>query len=119
MEASPYSVYAEHCRQGRLAYQVTPAGTPVFHPRVVAPRSGETDLEWRVSAGTGSVHSTTVVRRRGEEPYNVALVDLDEGFRMMSRVEDLAPEEVAIGLRVRVRFSGEVDPPLPVFVPDA
>jgi uncharacterized OB-fold protein len=114
---SPHAIFSEHCRRGELAYQVTSAGEPVFYPRLVAPRSGETDLAWRISAGLGTVHATTVVRRRGEEPLNVALVDLDEGFRMMSRVETVAPEDVRIGLRVRVSFDDAQDPPLPVFVP--
>jgi len=51
----------------------------------------------------GVVHATTVVRPRGEEPYNVCLVDLDDGVRMMGRVEGLAPQDVTIGLRVQGR----------------
>jgi uncharacterized OB-fold protein len=113
---SPLEIYSDHCRRGELAYQVTSAGEPVFYPRLVAPGTGETALEWRVSAGVGTVHATTVVRRRGEEPLNVVLVDLDEGFRMMSRVEGLAPEDVTIGLRVTARFT-EDDPPVAFFVP--
>ena len=50
------------------------------------------------------MYATTVVRRRDAEPRSLVLVDLDEGFRMMSRVEGIAPEEVAIGARVQVRF---------------
>ena len=37
------------------------------------------------------------------KPFNVALIDCDEGFRLMSRVEDIAPEQVRIGQRVRFR----------------
>jgi uncharacterized OB-fold protein len=51
----------------------------------------------------GVVHATTVVHRRGEEPYNLCLVDLDEGGRVMGRVEGLAPQDVTIGLRVESR----------------
>jgi uncharacterized OB-fold protein len=51
----------------------------------------------------GVVYATTVVRPRGEEPYNVCLVDLDDGGRVMGRVEGLAPEDVTIGLRVHGR----------------
>ena len=51
----------------------------------------------------GVVYATTVVHRRGEEPYNVCLVDLDEGDRVMGRVEGLAPQDVTIGLRVQSR----------------
>jgi uncharacterized OB-fold protein len=55
------------------------------------------------SAPTGVVYATTVVHRRGEDPYNVCLVDLDEGVRVMGRVEGLEPTAVTIGLRVQAR----------------
>ena len=111
-QPSPAAVFAEHCRRGELAYQVAPDGSAVFPPRLAQPGTGAA-LRWRVSAGRGEVHATTVVRRRGEPAANLALVALDEGFRMMTRVDGLAPEDVRIGLRVELRFDGE----LPVFVP--
>lgn len=117
---SPLARYQAHLRQGQLAYQFSPAaGRAVFFPRLVCPFSGSTELLWRISQGEGSVHATTVVFPREGAPYNVALIDLDEGFRMMSRVEGLAPEAVAIGLRVRVTFQEAANQPapLPVFVP--
>ena len=95
------------------------AGGAVFYPRVIAPKTGKADLEWRISKGLGTVHATTVVHPQQGEPYNVALIDVDEGFRMMSRVEDIAPEQVRIGQRVRFRVhrSGGDEPPQPVFSP--
>jgi uncharacterized OB-fold protein len=51
----------------------------------------------------GVIYATTVVHRPDEDPYNVCLVDLDEGRRVMGRVEGLAPHDVTIGLRVRAR----------------
>jgi uncharacterized OB-fold protein len=51
----------------------------------------------------GVVYATTVVHRRGEEPYNVCLVDLDDGVRVMGRVEGIAPQDVTIGQRVQAR----------------
>jgi hypothetical protein len=114
--ASPLSTFEAHCREGRLAYQITRDGHAVFPPRVCAPGTG-TPLDWRISAGLGTVYSTTVVHPREGAPYNVALVDLDEGFRMMSRVDGVAPEAVAIGLRVKVRMA-DIDHALrPVFTP--
>jgi hypothetical protein len=110
LERSPADVYAEHCRRHELAYQVDAEGRPVFRPRV-----GYDD--WRVSAGLGTVYSTSVVRPRKAEPYGVVLIDLDEGFRMMSRVIGMPPEDVTIGLRVRVAWEEreDDDAPLPVF----
>jgi uncharacterized protein len=60
-----------------------------------------------------------VVHAQQGETYNVALVDVDEGFRMMSRVEDIAPTAVHIGMRVkfRVHRPGGEEPPMPVFAP--
>jgi uncharacterized OB-fold protein len=88
----------------------------VFFPRLVAPRSGATDLQWHVSAGLGTVYSATTIHPKGEPDYNVSLIDMDEGFRLMSRVEGVDVASVTIGMRVRVRISQEADgPPLPVF----
>jgi uncharacterized OB-fold protein len=59
------------------------------------------------SAGRGAVYSTTVVHRPGEEPYNVCLVDLDEGVRVMGRVDGVAPADVTIGLRVQANIGDD------------
>ena len=66
------------------------------------------------SAGAGVVYATTVVHRPGEDPYNVCLVDLDEGVRAMGRVEGLSAQDVTIGLRVQAR-TGEDG--VPVYAP--
>jgi uncharacterized OB-fold protein len=119
-QQSPYGTFLEHCKKGELAYQVcTDDGKAVFYPRVAAPGSGSTNLEWRVSKGLGTVYATTVVYYKDEKPLNVALIDLDEGFRMMSRVEEIDPLEVKIGMRVKVRIhqGDEKQPPYPVFTP--
>lgn len=118
--ASPLATYLEHLRRGELGYQFSPSsGQAVFYPRVIAPRTGADDLEWRVSQGLGTVHATTVVHPQAGTPYNVCLVDVDEGFRMMTRVEDIPPTEVCIGLRVRFRVHtpGGDEDPYPVFAP--
>jgi uncharacterized protein len=117
---SPLATYLAYLERGELAYQFSPsAGGAVFYPRVIAPKTGKADLEWRISKGLGSVHATTVVHPQKGEPYNVALIDIDEGFRMMSRVEDIPPAHVHIGMRVKFRaHKAEGDePPYPVFTP--
>jgi hypothetical protein len=118
VERSPLAIFQDHCRRGELAYQVDAAGNAVFYPRLVAPGSGGA-LEWRVSAGLGTVHATTTLHPRNAEPYDVSLIDLDEGFRMMSRVEGIAPHAVRIGMRVAVHMTPGSDeqPPYPVFRP--
>lgn len=119
-ERSPLGVYLEHCKKGELAYQVcTDDGRAIFFPRAVAPDTGSANLEWRVSKGLGTVYSTTAVHYKGEAPLNVALIDLDEGFRMMSRVEGIDAMQVKIGMRVKVKMhpGDEKQPPYPVFTP--
>jgi hypothetical protein len=120
MTESPLAAYLAGLERGQLVYQWSPeAKRAVFYPRVVCPFSGSNRLEWRVSSGLGTVYATTVTHPREGAPYNVALIDCDEGFRLMSRVEDVAPEAVQIGMRVRFRVHrpGGDEPPYPVFVP--
>ena len=117
---SPHATYVAHLERGELAYQWSPeAGRAVFYPRLVCPFSGSTRLEWRIAAGLGTVHSFTTVTPVEGAPFNVALIDLDEGFRLMSRVEDTATEDVTIGQRVRFRVhrAGGDAEPVPVFFP--
>jgi uncharacterized OB-fold protein len=120
MAESPLATYIAHLKRGELGYQYSPsAGRAVFFPRVIAPGTGAADLEWRKSSGLGTVHATTVVHPQQGETYNVCLVDVDEGFRMMSRVEDIDPIRVKIGMRVKFRVhtpAGDEDP-YPVFTP--
>lgn len=117
-ETSPLAVFREYCEKGDLAYQVTDDGTAVFYPRLVAPKTGGA-LEWKVSKGLGTVYATTTLHPRNGEPYDVSMVDLDEGFRMMSRIENVDPSEVKIGMRVKVRMIPGTDdqPVYPVFDP--
>ena len=125
MEASPLAVYQSYLDKGELAYQWSPnAGRAVFYPRLVCPYSGSTDLEWRVASGLGTVYATTVTHPQQGEPYNVALIDCDEGFRLMSRVEGIDAMQVRIGMRVRFRVhkppkskDGGDEPAYPVFIP--
>src|SRR4249919_3660257 len=117
---APLKNYLDHLARGELAYQYSPAaGRAVFFPRVLCPFTGSDRLEWRISKGLGTVHATTVVHPAEGAPYNVALVDCDEGFRLMSRVEDIDPMKVKIGQRVRFRVHrpGGEEPPCPVFAP--
>jgi len=120
MEASPLAIYQSHLDKGELAYQWSPeARRAVFYPRLFCPFTGSTLLEWRISKGLGTVYATTVTHPQQDEPYNVALIDCDEGFRLMSRVEDIDPMQVRIGMRVRFRVHkpGGDEPAYPVFVP--
>ena len=118
--SGPDAVFQAALADGRIEIQkCNDCARHVFFPRVLCPHCGGGALEWVEASGDGVVYSTTVVRRRPESggDHNVALIDLAEGVRMMSRVEGLAPDAVEIGLPVRA-FVGEIDGrPGVLFVP--
>lgn len=117
---SPLGVYVEHLNKGELAYQFSKDDNKAFfYPRAIAPESGSENIEWRVSKGLGTVYTTTVVYYKGEQPLNVAMIDMDEGYRLMSRVEGIDAEQVKIGMRVRFKAHPGDDKalPYPVFTP--
>lgn len=73
-----------------------------FFPRVLCPLCHGTAISWHLASGKGRVHTTTVVRRKPEHggDYNVCMVELEEGVRMMGRVEGIAPSDVVIDMHV-------------------
>lgn len=96
-----------------------------FYPRAACPHCGSAQIAWQVVRGKGEVYSFTVVHRapsKGFEslvPYTVAVVALDEGPHLMTRLTQVAPDAVRIGLRVRVAFEKQDDETtLPVFHPE-
>jgi uncharacterized protein len=96
-----------------------------FYPRASCPHCGSANLDWRKVSGKGVVYSFTVVHRapsKGFEelvPYAVAVVALDEGPHLMTRLIDVPPQAVRIGLRVTVAFEKQDDETtLPVFRPE-
>lgn len=94
------------------------SGRCFFYPRIAEPGTGSTDLEWVEASGRGTVYSTTVVRQKPPTPnYNVAIIELAEGPRLMSRIDGLAPESVCIGLAVHAVIKRENDKPILVFEP--
>jgi uncharacterized OB-fold protein len=94
------------------------SGRHTFYPRVAEPLTGDTNLEWVPASGNGVVYSTSVMRERPpKQDYNVALIDLEEGPRMMSRVEGIAPEAVKIGMKVKAKVIKEDGRSLVVFNP--
>lgn len=88
-----------------------------FYPRLCCPYCHSERLAWRQPSGLATVYATTTVRRPVGGDYNVCLVDLDEGPRLMSTVVDIAPGEVRIGQRVRARVQRDAEGALLVFSP--
>jgi uncharacterized OB-fold protein len=98
--------FFEAASRGELRYQRCPdCGHAQFYPRAVCTACGTTP-EWATASGRGRVHTFTVVRQnfakpfRDELPYVVAMVELEEGVRMMTNITDCPAEDVHIGLAV-------------------
>lgn len=101
--------------EGRLLYQhCGDCNRAQFYPRSHCAACHGSDLEWRTSKGEGAIVSFTEVLRaptpafKDMVPYIIALVDLDEGFRMMVNIVEGHREKLAIGARTRTVFR-EVD----------
>ena len=107
MPSGPEEIFFDYLRQGKFMLQRSRrSGEFVFYPRVLTREADADDLEWVEAQGAGEIYSTTVVRRKPEHGgnYNIAIVQLAEGPRMMSRVLGIDPAEVRIGMKVSARI---------------
>lgn len=125
-EPSPYgAAFWAAAREGRLVLQHCPRCDRLQHfPRPWCTACLNDRLEFVPASGAGTVYSFTVVRRNPNPafaarlPYVLALIDLDEGVRVMSNVVGCPPESVRVGQRVRVDFEAVGDTyAVPVFRP--
>ncbi len=115
----PEAIFRAHLAEGRFMIQRSAStGAHVFYPRLVAPGTGEADLEWVEASGEGTVYATTVNRRRPEKggDFNVALIDLAEGPRMNASV-DAPNEDLEVGMALKVAFDTVDDVAVPIFRP--
>jgi uncharacterized OB-fold protein len=97
------------CQSGELRYQRCEAcGLSNFPPTERCRHCLSAELVWKQSRGFGEIYSWTVVRRpvtaEFEPPYAPAIITLDEGYQMLTNVVRVAPDELAIGMRVHVQF---------------
>ncbi|MEB3980731.1 Zn-ribbon domain-containing OB-fold protein [Mycobacterium sp. 663a-19] len=108
--SSPVSApFWQGCRSGELRYQRCEAcGAPNFPPSEHCRQCLSHELRWERSSGVGEIYSWTVVHRpvtaEFQPPYAPAIVTLDEGYQMLTNIVGVAPEDLAIGMRVRVQF---------------
>jgi uncharacterized OB-fold protein len=115
--------YWEGLAQGELRIQRCKSCTkPVFYPRAICPHCHSDQLEWTVASGKGTIYTYTVAHQAlgpfaADVPFVVALIELEEGVRMMSRIIDAPREHVTIGAAVQVTFvgTGSEDLTLPYF----
>ena len=111
--------------EGRLVLpQCVECQTLVWYPRPFCPACGSLKVSWIAASGRGTVYSYTVIRQNFSRsfrhliPYVVALVDLEEGPRLMTNIVGCEPADVSVGMPVQVRFERvSDDASLPVFTP--
>jgi uncharacterized OB-fold protein len=111
-------------RELRLAIQWCRAcERPIHFPREACPTCLGDDLEVRPSAGTGTIYACSIMPTpgnpgmAGRAPYVVALVDLDEGVRLLANVVGERALDAVVGDRVAVAWEPLSDGRhLPVFV---
>ena len=97
-----------------------------FYPRGMSPFTLSDNLSWEAVSGRGVIHAFTIVHQNrapgfvDELPYVVAMVELDEGARMMTNIIDVEPdpEHVKIGMPVEIVYEDVTeDVTLPKFRP--
>ncbi len=99
----------------RKAYQFWPRPTSVW--------TGKANLEWREASGRGKLYSFTAVSVPGagfedRVPYVVGLVELEEGVRIIANLVGIGPDDVRIGMPVRVTWEPLGDGNYFAFEPD-
>jgi uncharacterized protein len=116
--------YWDACNEERLSYQYcTSCSRPQFFPRAVCVHCGAANPTWRTSSGTGAIYAITYVyvaghaSFRAEVPYAVALIEMDEGFRIMMNVVG-SSDMAAIGDRGTVVYEVRGAIKIPQFRPE-
>tara|TARA_B100000401_G_scaffold437716_1_gene383988 strand:+ start:324 stop:713 length:390 start_codon:yes stop_codon:yes gene_type:complete len=106
-KVGPQKQFHQHLDEGKFKIQRSKVtGEYFFHPRVAFPGTGDRDLEWVEVSGNGVVHSTTCNRRLPEKggDFNLSIIKLDEGPKMMAMVFGVEPDKVEIGNKVQARI---------------
>lgn len=115
------------CAEGELRLQrCRPCDQLYFPPRPFCPRCLSDDVAWESTSGRGRLHSYVINHRGGpgfqeDGPYAIAIVQLDEGPRMMSNIVGIAntPENLVLDMPVEVTFEPRGTVMLPQFTPSA
>lgn len=116
--------YWEAATRGELLFQECPeCGNRQLYPREMCTLCAAKP-EWRTATGRGTVYTYTIIRQNWAEPfrsmlpYVVAMVELEEGPRLMANVTGVDPEEVTVGMPVEAWFETvEEGAAIPMFRP--
>jgi uncharacterized OB-fold protein len=83
-----------------------------FYPRTMCSHCLSENIEWVKASGKGKLYSYTIAYRgspafSANGPYNIAVIELDEGVRMPGAVVDCKNEDLKCDMRVEVVFKDE------------
>jgi len=117
--------YWEACNRGELTYQrCGTCGHAQFYPRSLCIQCKSQDLSWQKSSGRATVYSFTEMHRaaipsyQANVPYLVALLEMEEGFRLITNVEG-PTNQIQIGTKGSIVFEDRGEQKVPKFLPDA
>jgi uncharacterized OB-fold protein len=99
----------DYCKQHELRVQkCLSCGKLYYPPNSLCPHCLNEGSEWVKLSGKGKVYSFVIVRRQYHPaltvPYTLAIIELEEGIRMMSNVIECKPEDVKMEMPVEVVF---------------
>lgn len=113
-----------HIAKGELRFQRCKDCRTWRHmPRHTCAHCGSSRWKWEQSAGLGRLYSWTVTHRSfhpafdGDVPYAVAVVEMDEGVRLVSRIEGASTDAYRLGMRLQVQFTAQNAVAIPIFAP--
>lgn len=94
-------------------------GVHFFPPERCVPGTDSTDWSYVKSSGRGTVYTYSVVHRAPspdfESPFILAVVDLEEGWDMLTNIVGCSPDDIKVGMEVTVEFMDVAGGALPVF----
>ncbi len=101
----------EGCRQGKLLLQQCPSCAHYqFYPRLYCMHCGSRELHWQEVSGRATLYSYTIIYQNKapefvhDTPYNVAIVQLEEGPRLMANIVETLPEQLYVDMPLSVVF---------------
>jgi uncharacterized OB-fold protein len=117
--------YWDGARSGELRIQrCTACGDHYFYPRPLCPRCGSEAVEWVTASGRATLHSYVINHRpapgfEDDAPYAIAIVQLEEGPRMMTNLVGVqaTPEQLVLDMALEVAFQDREGTCIPVFRP--
>ena len=119
--------YWDGCAAGELRLQrCADCSEAFFYPRPVCPACGSARVEWFTATGRATLYSYVINHRaapgfENDGPYAIAVVQLEEGPRMMTNITGIpnTPEDLVLDMPLQVTFEQRGDVSLPLFGPAA